>query len=221
MDSLADTPRGRDARVFWGAVHRRNGGVTIPPVEQWVLFARFPVVALCPRDARTTPDDVLVDIERTHPYLLCCGGRVVRTRLYVEPAALLCERARAQVDPLEGMEPDVFLGAARPGRRSRGRELPARHPPRAQRPLDVHRRGRLHGPAHRALPGLTQLSPLLVAHLPRSPREGRARRGGARRPAWPAGAPRGRSWTTTGRWGAAGCRAEASFACGRSGRVSE
>lgn len=83
------------------------------------LFAPFPVLALCPHDARTTPDDVLVDIERTHPYLVCRGGRVVRSRLYEQPAPLLYERARAQADPLEAMEPDVFLGDPEPERAGR------------------------------------------------------------------------------------------------------
>ena len=73
------------------------------------LFSAFPVWGLCAYDARTTPDDVLADVERTHPYRAIAGGSNTRNQRYEHPAALLNDRARAEADPLEALTPDLEL----------------------------------------------------------------------------------------------------------------
>jgi anti-sigma regulatory factor (Ser/Thr protein kinase) len=73
------------------------------------VFAPFPVVEVCPHHAGTTPEHVLLDIERTHPFLVRPGGRLVRSLRYREPTALLAERARDERDPLEVLPPALLL----------------------------------------------------------------------------------------------------------------
>jgi anti-sigma regulatory factor (Ser/Thr protein kinase) len=73
------------------------------------VFARFPVVSLCPHDLRTTSVDVLLDVARTHPFLVGPNGTVVRSHLYKRPSSLLAERARTDVDPLEARRPPIVL----------------------------------------------------------------------------------------------------------------
>lgn len=106
-----------------GAEHIRVvGEIPHDPWPDWLryeaavndLFADFPVHAICPHDARTTPGDVLADVERTHPYLVRPDGRVVESRLYQRPADLLAERARANADPLEAETPDVVAADPAP-----------------------------------------------------------------------------------------------------------
>jgi anti-sigma regulatory factor (Ser/Thr protein kinase) len=96
---------------------RMFGEVPRDPRRRWIryeaavnqLFSAFPAWCICPYDSRETPDDVLADVERTHPYLAVPHGRDVLSPRYEEPAALLADRARAEADPLEALAPDVDL----------------------------------------------------------------------------------------------------------------
>ena len=107
------------ARLTRGGARRIHivGEVPHDPWPAWLryeaavndLFAPFPVCGVCLHDARTTPDDVLADVERTHPYLALPGDHVVASPFYEQPAALLAERARAEADPLERRPPDLLL----------------------------------------------------------------------------------------------------------------
>jgi DcmR-like sensory protein len=101
-----------------GAEHIRVvGAAPHAPWRDWFryvaasndVFARFPVVEICPHHAGTTPEDVLLDIERTHPFLVRPGGGLVRSPRYREPTALLAERARDERDPLEALPPALLL----------------------------------------------------------------------------------------------------------------
>jgi anti-sigma regulatory factor (Ser/Thr protein kinase) len=107
------------ASLLRGGAHRIRivGEVPGCPWPGWLryeaavndLFAQLPVWAICGYDARTMPDDVLGDVERTHPYLAQPGGSVVHSRHYEQPAALFAASARADADPLEALTPDLVL----------------------------------------------------------------------------------------------------------------
>jgi anti-sigma regulatory factor (Ser/Thr protein kinase) len=96
---------------------RMLGQIPQDPWRDWVryeaalnrLCSGFPAWCICPYDARATPDDVLADVERTHPYLAGPAGADLRNPRYQQPAALLAGRARAEEDPLEALTPDVDL----------------------------------------------------------------------------------------------------------------
>jgi anti-sigma regulatory factor (Ser/Thr protein kinase) len=66
------------------------------------LFAPFPLSAICPYDVRITPEDVLADVERTHPQLLTSlgSGRVAGGR-FQNPVDFLAHRPGPRADPLE------------------------------------------------------------------------------------------------------------------------
>jgi len=98
---------------------RRIRIVSEVPHEPWVkwfryeaaindVLADFPVSALCPHDLRAMSYDVLVDVARTHPFLVRPNGTVFRSPLYERPSSLLAERGRREGDPLEAVAPDVF-----------------------------------------------------------------------------------------------------------------
>jgi anti-sigma regulatory factor (Ser/Thr protein kinase) len=106
-----------------GAEHIRVvGAAPHAPWRDWFryvaasndVFARFPVVEVCPHHAGTTPEHVLLDIERTHPFLVAPGGRLARSPRYREPTALLAERARDEHDPLEVLPPALLLSDPAP-----------------------------------------------------------------------------------------------------------
>ena len=108
-------------RFFAGLVRkgaRRIRIVSEVPHEPWVkwfryeaaindVLADFPVFALCPHDLRAMSYDVLVDVARTHPFLVRPNGTVFRSPLYERPSSLLAERGRREGDPLEALDPDV------------------------------------------------------------------------------------------------------------------
>jgi anti-sigma regulatory factor (Ser/Thr protein kinase) len=88
------------------------------PWQTWVryeaavnhVFGSLPVWGMCPYDTRRTSDDVLLDVERTHPHLLRAATRLsVPSRRYENPADVLAERARLDVDPLEATPPQADL----------------------------------------------------------------------------------------------------------------
>jgi hypothetical protein len=91
------------------------------PHEPWPAWTRYEAAAnhafgpigvwgVCPYDARTTSDDVLADVERTHPLITRPGGRRgAPSPRYQDPAEFLAERARLDADPLEATPPDVEL----------------------------------------------------------------------------------------------------------------
>jgi hypothetical protein len=97
---------------------RRIRIVSEVPHEPWVkwfryeaaindVLADFPVSALCPHDLRAMSYDVLVDVARTHPFLVRPDGTVFRSPLYERPSSLLAERGRRESDPLEALDADV------------------------------------------------------------------------------------------------------------------
>jgi signal transduction histidine kinase len=62
---------------------------------------------VCAYDRRETADDVLADVQRTHPRLAVDGG--TRTVEYRDPAGFLAEQAERDGDPLLNRAPDVEL----------------------------------------------------------------------------------------------------------------
>ena len=73
------------------------------------FFSALPVWAICPYDTRDTPDEMLADVERTHPYLTTLNGHTSASPGFEDPAALLNQRAKATADPLQDSTPDVEL----------------------------------------------------------------------------------------------------------------
>jgi DcmR-like sensory protein/histidine kinase-like protein len=97
---------------------RRIRIVSEVPHEPWVkwfryeaatndVLADFPVFALCPHDLRAISYEVLVDVARTHPFLVRRDGTVFRSPLFARPSSLLAERERRECDPVEAQDPDV------------------------------------------------------------------------------------------------------------------
>jgi anti-sigma regulatory factor (Ser/Thr protein kinase) len=78
------------------------------------VFGRLPLVAVCPYDTRSTPPDVLDDVERTHQRLLTADGVDRVNPRFVEPDAFLAERDGVEVDPLEHGRPDMELAGPTP-----------------------------------------------------------------------------------------------------------
>jgi len=52
-------------------------------------YAAYPVWGLCPYDVRSTPEDVLADVARTHPHLATVDGAHVTNPDFVDPAGFL------------------------------------------------------------------------------------------------------------------------------------
>lgn len=71
-------------------------------------FESFPLWGLCAYDLRTTPADVLDDVERTHPFLTTTDGCHLGNDRYEDPAVFLARRPSAVPDPLE-VEPPVLM----------------------------------------------------------------------------------------------------------------
>ena len=108
-------------RFFAGLVRKGAPRIRIVsevPHEPWVkwfryeaaindVLADFPVFALCPHDLRAMSYDVLVDVARTHPFLVRPNGTVFRSPLFERPSSLLAERGRREGDPLEALDPNV------------------------------------------------------------------------------------------------------------------
>lgn len=73
------------------------------------FFSALPVWAICPYDTRDTPDEMLADVEHTHPYLTSPSGHTSPSPGFEDSAALLNQRARETADPLQDLAPDVEL----------------------------------------------------------------------------------------------------------------
>lgn len=65
----------------------------------------FPIWGLCPYDTRTTPEHVLNDVARTHPYLATADGRHTSNDRYTDPVEFLTEPRPSSPDPLESSPP--------------------------------------------------------------------------------------------------------------------
>jgi anti-sigma regulatory factor (Ser/Thr protein kinase) len=78
------------------------------------VFGGLPLMAVCPYDTRSSPPEVLDDVERTHQRLLTEDGADRANPRYVAPDAFLAERDGGEVDPLEHDRPDVELAEPTP-----------------------------------------------------------------------------------------------------------
>jgi anti-sigma regulatory factor (Ser/Thr protein kinase) len=70
-------------------------------------YAEFPLWGLCAYDTRITPDPVLDDVARTHPYLATAHGHRINPR-YQDPAEFLTRRPPSQTDPVEVSSPPII-----------------------------------------------------------------------------------------------------------------
>lgn len=69
----------------------------------------FPVWGLCPYDTRITPDDVLDDVRRAHPFEALPGGYHRAGEHVVDPDRFLAERPAPAPLDLQRRSPDVVL----------------------------------------------------------------------------------------------------------------
>lgn len=69
------------------------------------ILGEFPLRGLCSYDTRTTPEEVLLDVERTHPRLVTMGGNRITSTCFEDPAAFLAAYEPDYVDPLERLQP--------------------------------------------------------------------------------------------------------------------
>lgn len=89
---------------------------TLAPWEWWAryeaainrLYEEFPVWGICPYDTRITPERVLVEVTKTHPFLVSAGLHVPNP-MFERPETFLTRARRASPDPLEQMPPTVEL----------------------------------------------------------------------------------------------------------------
>ncbi|HVL02833.1 MAG TPA: sensor histidine kinase, partial [Acidimicrobiales bacterium] len=72
-------------------------------------FESFPLWGLCAYNLRTTPPDVVDDVERTHPFITTADGCRLQNDRYEDPATFLANRPRGEPDPLEGELPPLEL----------------------------------------------------------------------------------------------------------------
>jgi len=73
------------------------------------LLADLPLWGLCLYDGRTTPTEVLSDVQRTHPYVATADGGDQPNARYIEPTAFLRSRDLLSADPLEQTPPTCEL----------------------------------------------------------------------------------------------------------------
>jgi anti-sigma regulatory factor (Ser/Thr protein kinase) len=95
---LGDMPNGS---VSWAAWARYEAAVNH-------AYDDFPVWGLCPYDLRHTPDDVLEDARRTHPYVATGAGAHEPSTAFVPPEKLLVD-LQAPFTDVEQRAPDVVL----------------------------------------------------------------------------------------------------------------
>jgi anti-sigma regulatory factor (Ser/Thr protein kinase) len=124
----------RHVRVLGEVPHTGHGS----PWEWWAryeatinhAYAEFPLWNVCPYDLRITPEAVVDDVLRTHPWLAADGGSRGQNPRYEDPRQFLLSRS-ATADPLETAAAPQFdlvdptPGAARRAVRSCGALLPA------------------------------------------------------------------------------------------------
>jgi anti-sigma regulatory factor (Ser/Thr protein kinase) len=72
------------------------------------LYGEFPVWGICPYDTRSTPERVLDEVVRTHPFLARAGLHVSNPR-FEDPETFLAHPRRPSPDPLEQTPPTVEL----------------------------------------------------------------------------------------------------------------
>jgi anti-sigma regulatory factor (Ser/Thr protein kinase) len=72
-------------------------------------FDEFPLWGLCPYDTRTTPEEVLDDVARTHRHIARADGSHVVNDRFEDPVAFLAGRRAAPPDPLERGAPVLNL----------------------------------------------------------------------------------------------------------------
>jgi anti-sigma regulatory factor (Ser/Thr protein kinase) len=74
------------------------------------LYAELPAWGLCPYDTRSTADEVLDDVVRTHPLLASPPPDGHRPNAsYRDPVGFIAQRAPMAVDPLERQRPALEL----------------------------------------------------------------------------------------------------------------
>lgn len=114
---------------------RMLGGAPHTPWADWWryeaainhLFAETPLWGVCPYDARCTADDVLQDVERTHPHVTAPGRVDPRRLAYEDPATLINGRNRAAGGQLDQTPPDLELADPGPTTARRALEQAAHH----------------------------------------------------------------------------------------------
>jgi anti-sigma regulatory factor (Ser/Thr protein kinase) len=79
------------------------------------VYASLPVSLLCPYDRRVTPDRVLEDVARTHPFFVDAMDGPVSNSRFVEPISFLDDLAERDVDPIEAEPPTLELVDQLPG----------------------------------------------------------------------------------------------------------
>lgn len=96
------------------------GSVLDPPWANWDPWARyeaaindiladFPVWGLCLYDTRTVADDVLDEVERTHPYIQWPGKGAVRSGKFEPASTFLRNREPPRPDPIQSTTPHTEL----------------------------------------------------------------------------------------------------------------
>ncbi|MFC7242022.1 anti-sigma factor RsbA family regulatory protein [Catellatospora aurea] len=88
------------------------------PWEWWARYEAavnhayddFPLWGLCPYDTRTTPDEVLDFVRRTHPHIATPLGHTANLA-FQDPFALLADGVTPWRDPLEDTAPTIELSA--------------------------------------------------------------------------------------------------------------
>lgn len=85
-------------------------------------YDEFPLWGMCPYDTRTTPDDVLDEVERTHPHIANGCGHETSER-FEDPVAFLRGAPPPAPDPVQAATPDEVLVDPSPvtARRTAGR----------------------------------------------------------------------------------------------------
>lgn len=79
------------------------------------LLAHLPIRHVCAYDLRATADEILADVESTHPQLTLPAGRSTPRRPYEDPVALLNARQGAEGKRLDETPADLDLLHPAPG----------------------------------------------------------------------------------------------------------
>lgn len=114
IQALLETFRSHAART--SVQMRVVGAVLDPPRTTWDpwaryeaaindIFADFQVWGLCLYDTRQVTDEILDDVERTHPYIQRPGERPVRNSKFEPASTFLRNRKPPRPDPIESTPP--------------------------------------------------------------------------------------------------------------------
>ncbi len=74
----------------------------------------FPLWSMCAYDRRSTPDDKLAEVARTHPRTACPDGTHPAGETYVDPVSYLSRPRPARPDPVQSAPPFADLTAPTP-----------------------------------------------------------------------------------------------------------